>query len=42
MLAYLEEKKQKESNRRKEEKDKKMMQAIHIWENQIISNWEAR
>ncbi|KAG2233208.1 hypothetical protein INT48_007628 [Thamnidium elegans] len=38
----LEAKKQKEHYRKKEEKDKKTMNAIQIWENEIIPQWKSK
>lgn len=38
----LEAKKQKEHYRKKEEKDKKTINAIQIWENEIIPQWKSK
>lgn len=38
----LEAKKAKENHRRKEEKDKKLSQAIHTWEHDILPHWQTK
>ncbi|KAI9317156.1 rab-GTPase-TBC domain-containing protein [Dichotomocladium elegans] len=38
----LEAKKEREFHRRKEEKDKKMAQAVRLWEHDILKNWDIR
>ena len=41
-LCIIEAKKEREHHKRREEKDKKMSQALHIWEDEILTNWSIR
>ena len=41
-LYSIEAKKEREHHKRREEKDKKMSQALQIWEDEILTNWSIR
>ena len=41
-LYAIEAKKEREHHKRREEKDKKMSQALQIWEDEILTNWSIR